>query len=317
MNIVVLDGHAANPGDLSWEPFREFGSLTVYPRTPLEQLFERAKDADIILTNKIPFSREIIAGLPRLKFIGILATGFNTIDIAAAREHGVIVANIPSYSTDSVAQMVFALVLNVCNRTDHYAVATRSGRWSQNPDFCYWDTPLTELAGKTFGIYGLGNIGMRVAGIAQAFGMRVIAVTSKPQSLLGKIEKVSFEELLSQSDVLSLHCPLTAETKALINSDSLTQMKPSAILVNTGRGPLVDEQAVAAALRQNCLQAYVADVMEQEPPAADNPLLDLPNAYLTPHIAWATYEARQRLMAIAVENVRSFVQGSPVNVVNP
>ena len=317
MNIVVLDGHAANPGDLSWEPFREFGSLTVYPRTAPDQVLERACEADIILTNKVFFPREVIERLPRLKFIGILATGFNTIDTVAAREHGVIVANIPSYSTDSVAQMVFALVLNVCNQTDHYAVATRNGRWSQNSDFCYWDTPLTELAGKTFGIYGLGNIGMRVAGIAQAFGMRVIAVTSKPQAVLDKIEKVSFGELLSQSDILSLHCPLTAHTKALINSDALTRMKPTAILVNTGRGPLVEEQAVADALQQNRLQAYVADVMEQEPPAADNPLIKLHNAYLTPHIAWATREARQRLMGIAVENVRSFVQGSPVNVVNP
>lgn len=317
MNIVVLDGYAANPGDLSWDVFRQFGHLTVYPRTSADEVFDRAKDADIILTNKVLFPAEVLKQLSRLKYLGILATGFNTVDIDFARKQGVLVANIPAYSTDSVAQLVFAHLLNVCNRVDHYAEATRKGRWNSNPDFCYWDTPLTELAGKSFGIYGLGTIGRRVATIAQAFGMNVIATTSKSADALPDgIKKVSFAELLSESDVLSLHCPLTKETQRIINADTLSQMKPTAILINTARGPVVDEKAIAAALQTGNLRAYVSDVMEQEPPSADNPLLPLNNAFLSPHIAWATIEARQRLMQIAVENVRAFVEGHPQNIVN-
>lgn len=317
MNIVVLDGHAANPGDLSWDDFQAFGTLTVYPRTSADKVLERAKDADIILTNKVCFSAEVLKQLPRLKFLCILATGYNTVDIDAARSQSVMVANIPAYSTNSVSQLVFAHLLNVCHRVDHYAEDTRKGRWSANPDFVYWDTPLIELAGKTFGIYGLGNIGQRVAAIAKDFGMKVIALTSKSGNQLPEgVEAVSFEQLLTESDVLSLHCPLTPQTKQLINSCSLRKMKPSAILINTGRGPLVDEQAVADALQKGNLRAYLADVMEQEPPAPDNPLLPLKNAFLTPHIGWATLEARERLMQTAINNVKAFVEGHPINIVN-
>ena len=317
MNIVVLDGYAANPGDLSWEPFRQFGELTVYPRTAAEDVIARASKADIILTNKVQFPREVLQQLPQLKLIAILATGYNTVDCEAARQLGIAVANIPAYSTESVVQMVFAHLLNVCLRVEHYANDVRKGRWSNNSDFCYWDTPLLELAGKTLGIYGLGNIGRRVAEVANAFGLRVIAHTSKAQEdLPAYITKVDFKELLQQSDVLTLHCPLTKDTHHLINGETLQLMQPTAILINTGRGPLVDEFEVAKALETGCLKAYCADVMGNEPPAADNPLLQVPNAFITPHIAWATFEARQRLMQIALENVKAFINGTPQNVVN-
>lgn len=317
MNIVVLDGYAANPGDLSWEPFRQFGELTVYPRTAAEDMIARASKADIILTNKVQFPREVLQQLPKLKLIAILATGYNTVDCEAARQLGIAVANIPAYSTESVVQMVFAHLLNVCLRVEHYANDVRKGRWSNNSDFCYWDTPLLELAGKTLGIYGLGNIGRRVAEVANAFGLRVIAHTSKAQEdLPAYITKVDFKELLQQSDVLTLHCPLTKDTHHLINGETLQLMQPTAILINTGRGPLVDEFEVAEALETGCLKAYCADVMGNEPPAADNPLLQVPNAFITPHIAWATFEARQRLMQIALENVKAFINGTPQNVVN-
>ncbi len=317
MNIVVLDGYAANPGDLSWEPFRQFGELTVFPRTAAEDVIARASKADIILTNKVQFPREVLQQLPQLKLIAILATGYNTVDCEAAHQLGIAVANIPAYSTESVVQMVFAHLLNVCLRVEHYANDVRKGRWSNNSDFCYWDTPLLELAGKTLGIYGLGNIGRRVAEVANAFGLRVIAHTSKAQEdLPAYITKVDFKELLQQSDVLTLHCPLTKDTHHLINGETLQLMQPTAILINTGRGPLVDEFEVAEALETGCLKAYCADVMGNEPPAADNPLLQVPNAFITPHIAWATFEARQRLMQIALENVKAFINGTPQNVVN-
>ena len=317
MNIVVLDGYAANPGDLSWEPFRQFGELTVFPRTAAEDVIARASKADIILTNKVQFPREVLQQLPQLKLIAILATGYNTVDCEAAHQLGIAVANIPAYSTESVVQMVFAHLLNVCLRVEHYANDVRKGRWSNNSDFCYWDTPLLELAGKTLGIYGLGNIGRRVAEVANAFGLRVIAHTSKAQEdLPAYITKVDFKELLQQSDVLTLHCPLTKDTHHLINGETLQLMQPTAILINTGRGPLVDEFEVAEALETGCLKAYCADVMDNEPPAADNPLLQVPNAFITPHIAWATFEARQRLMQIALENVKAFINGTPQNVVN-
>lgn len=317
MNIVVLDGYAANPGDLSWELFRQFGELTVYPRTAAEDVIARASKADIILTNKVQFSREVLQQLPQLKLIAILATGYNTVDCEAARQLGIAVANIPAYSTESVVQMVFAHLLNVCLRVEHYANDVRKGRWSNNSDFCYWDTPLLELAGKTLGIYGLGNIGRRVAEVANAFGLRVIAHTSKAQEdLPAYITKVDFKELLQQSDVLTLHCPLTKDTHHLINGETLQLMQPTAILINTGRGPLVDEFEVAEALKTGCLKAYCADVMGNEPPTADNPLLQMPNAFITPHIAWATFEARQRLLQIALENVKAFINGTPQNVVN-
>ena len=317
MNIVILDGYSANPGDLSWKELEELGTLTVYDRTKSDETVARAADAEIVLTNKVILNSEVIAQLPRLKYIGVLATGYNVVDIKAAHERGIIVTNVPAYSTESVAQMVFAHLLTVTNRTEHYAIQNRDGRWSSNPDFCYWDFPHMELAGKTFGVVGLGNIGLRVAQIAHAFGMKVKAVTSKVQSTLPVgIEKVSLEELLATADVLSLHCPLTDSTRHMINAATLQQMKPSAILINTGRGPLVDDQAVADALAKGAIAAYCADVVTEEPPRPDNPLLQQPNAFITPHIAWASMEARVRLLKVAIDNVRSFLNGQPQNVIS-
>ena len=317
MKIVVLDGHGANPGDLSWTPLEELGVLMVYPRTRADEVVSRAADAEIVITNKVILDSNVLSALPKLKYIGVFATGFNTIDIEAAHAHGIVVTNIPAYSTDSVAQMTFAHILNITNRVDHYARANRAGRWAENDDFCYWDTPLSELAGKTFGIVGLGNIGQKVARIALNFGMRVIAFTSKrAEELPEGVEKAHLEELLTQSDVLSLHCPLTENTREMINRQSLAKMKRGAILVNTGRGPLVNEADVAEALAEGRLAGYGSDVMSSEPPKADNPLLKQPNAFITPHIAWATAEARGRLMATAIENAKAFIAGKPQNVVN-
>ena len=316
MKIVILDGYSANPGDLSWKALEQYGELTVYDRTKPSETVERAADADIVLTNKVILGRDEICQLPQLKYIGVLATGYNVVDTEAAHQRGIIVTNVPAYSTESVAQMVFAHLLTVTNRTEHYAIQNREGRWSKNPDFCYWDEPLTELAGKTFGIVGLGNIGKRVAQIALAFGMKVKAVTSKPAtSLPDGVEKAMLDELLATSDVLSLHCPLTDTTRHLVNAETLSKMKPTAIVINTGRGPLVDDQAVADALQEGRLQAFCADVLTTEPPSADNPLLAQPHAYITPHIAWASTEARVRLLQIAIDNVRAFVNGKPQNVV--
>ena len=316
MNIVILDGYTANPGDLSWQGLEEIGEVTVYDRTKADETVARAADADIVLTNKVIISREIIAQLPRLKYIGVLATGYNVVDIEAAHERGITVTNVPVYSTESVAQMVFAHLLTVTNRTEHYAIENRNGRWTKNPDFCYWDFPHMELAGKTFGIVGLGNIGRRVAEIATAFGMHVKALTSKSADALpANIEKATLESILSTSDVLSLHCPLTDKTRHLINRETLQQMKPTAILINTGRGPLVDDQSIADALSGGRLAAFCADVLTEEPPKADNPLLKQPNAYMTPHIAWASKEARVRLVQVATDNVRAFINGRPQNMV--
>ena len=315
MKIVILDGYSANPGDLSWQPLEQIGELTVYDRTKPEDTIERAKDAEIILTNKVLIKRPEIEQLPKLKYIGVLATGYNVVDVEAAHEHGIIVTNVPAYSTESVAQMVFAHLLTVTNRTEHYAILNRAGKWTASPDFCYWDTPLTELAGKTFGIVGLGNIGQRVAAIANAFAMNVIAYTSKSADKLPSyIRKKTIEELLAESDVLSLHCPLTPETKHLINRQALKLMKPSAILINTGRGPLINDDDVAEALNSHRLSAFCADVLTEEPPKA-NPLLQCENAFITPHIAWATNEARIRLIDVAINNVRAFIEGKPQNIV--
>ena len=316
MKIVILDGFTANPGDLSWKGLEELGTLTVYDRTKPEETIARAAEADIVLTNKVIINREVMAQLPQLKYIGVLATGYNVVDIEAAHERGIIVTNVPAYSTESVAQMVFAHLLTVTNRTEHYALQNRQGRWTKNPDFCYWDFPHLELAGKTFGIVGLGNIGRRVAEIALAFGMQVKALTSKSANVLPTgVEKANLEELLATSDIISLHCPLTDTTRHLINRDTLSVMRPSAILINTGRGPLVDDQAVASALAEGKLAAFCADVLTEEPPKADNPLLNQPNAFITPHIAWATEEARSRLLQVAISNVQAFLNAKPQNVV--
>ena len=312
--IVVLDGFTVNPGDLSWQGLEELGEVTVYDRTKAEETAARAAEAEVVLTNKVVVGREVMARLPRLRYIGVLATGYNVVDMEAARERGIVVTNVPAYSTESVAQMVWAHLLTATNRTEHYAIENREGRWSRSPDFCYWDAPLMELSGKTFGIVGLGNIGQRVAQIALAFGMKVKALTSKDVVPAG-VEKACLDELLAAVDVLSLHCPLTANTRHLMNAETLRQMKPTAILINTGRGPLVDDEAVADALAEGRLAAFCADVLTEEPPKRDNPLLRQPNAFITPHIAWATKEARWRLVRVATDNVRSFLNGSPVNVV--
>ena len=317
MKIVILDGYTANPGDLSWGSLKELGEVTVYERTRREEIAGRAADADIVLTNKVVMDREMMALLPRLKYIGVLATGYNVVDIEAAREKDIIVTNVPAYSTESVAQTVFAHLLTVTNRTEHYAQQNRLGRWAENRDFCYWDTELTELAGKTMGIVGLGHIGRRVAEIALAFGMQVKAMTSKKaEELPAGIQKAELQSLLASADVVSLHCPLTEGTKHLIHRETLRLMKPSAILINTGRGPLVDDEALAEALNEGQLRAYCADVVTEEPPKADHPLLHAPNAFITPHIAWATVEARKRLLQTAIGNVEAFVNGHPVNVVS-
>ena len=317
MKIVILDGFTANPGDLSWERLAALGELTVYDRTTAQQTIERAAEADIVLTNKVLLRRQEIEKLSKLRYIGVLATGYNVVDIEAACERGIVVTNVPAYSTESVAQMVFAHLLTITNRTEHYALQNREGRWTSSPDFSYWDTHLTELAGKTFGIVGLGNIGSRVAAIASAFGMRVMAYTSKePSQLPPYIRKGTTEEVLAQSDVVSLHCPLTDNTHHLICRDTLKLMKPTAILINTGRGPLVSEEDVAEALNAGSLYAYCADVLSKEPAEASNPLLKCPAAYITPHIAWATEEARKRLVDVAVNNVCAFVDGTPQNVIS-
>lgn len=317
MKIVVLDGYGVNPGDLSWDALKELGELIIYQRTSRDDIVERCKEAEILLTNKVVIDSAIMGKLPRLKYIGVLATGFNVIDTETARTNGICVTNIPAYSTDSVAQMTFAHILNITNRIGHYAVQNRNHRWSRNEDFCYWDTPLMEMAGKTIGIVGLGNIGMKIARIAQDFGMDVFAYTSKNSAdLPSGIQKTTMEGLLSVSDILTLHCPLTEGTRELINADTIKMMKHGAILINTGRGPLVNEMDVAAALKSGQLSAYGADVMCQEPPSEDNPLFAVPNAFITPHIAWATRESRERLVDIAVGNVKSFMKGTPVNVVN-
>lgn len=338
MKVVILDGYSVTQQDLDWSSLSDAGiELTVYERTSASDTVARCKEAEAVLTNKVLMTREVMAALPRLRYIGVLATGYNVVDCEAAHSQDIVVTNIPAYSTASVAQLVIAHLLNITNSVAHYAKAnavcttdtsavpdsqatahlSHPSRWSQSSDFLWMDTPLTELSGKTFGIYGLGNIGQAVARIARAFGMKVLAVTSRePETLPDGIEKADWETVLQESDVLSLHCPLTPETCEMINAKTLAMMKPTAILINTGRGPLVNESAVSVALHENRLSAYCADVLATEPPAPDNPLLSAPRCYLTPHIAWATREARQRLIATATANLQAFISGKPVNVVN-
>lgn len=314
MKITILDGYGMNPGDMSWAPLEELGDLTVYDRTAPEQVLERAAGSEALLTNKTVLTAETLRALPQLRYVGVLATGYNVVDINAARELGIVVTNIPAYSTDSVVQMVFAHLLAITNRIEHYTDENRRGRWSTNSDFCYWDTPLHELSGKTFGIVGLGNIGMAVSRVARAFGMKVKAYTSKRiEELPDGVSKTGLDELFATSDVVSLHCPLTESTRHLVNADRLTQMKPSAILINTGRGPLVDEKALAEALDSGRIHAAGLDVLSSEPPAADNPLLTARNCFITPHLGWATKEARERLLRIAADNLRGFITGDVRN----
>ena len=317
MKIVVLDGHAANPGDLSWKELQSLGDCTIYDRTLPEEVMQRAHDAEVLLTNKTVLGREHIEALPALKYIGVLATGYNIVDTEAARARGVIVTNIPAYSTDSVAQMVFAHLLNICQQVQHHSEEVRRGRWAANPDFCFWDTPLIELSGKKIGLVGLGHTGMKTARIAIAFGMEVYAYTSKSHfQLPPEIKKMELDELFAECDIISLHCPLTEETREMVNARRIALMKPTAILINTGRGPLINEQDLADALNNGRIYAAGVDVLSQEPPRADNPLLTARNCYITPHIAWASTAARERLMQIALDNVKAYQEGKPIHVVN-
>ena len=317
MRIVVLDGYGLNPGDLSWDAMKELGDLTVYDRTSPCELLQRAAEADVLITNKTVITKDDLQKLPAVKYIGVLATGYNIVDIEAAKERGIVVTNIPAYSTKSVAQMVFAHILNITQRVGHYAHANKNGRWDQNPDFCYWDTNLIELDGKSIGIIGLGNTGYATSQIALSFGMKVYAYTSKHQFQLPVgIHKLELDELFKTCDIISLHCPLTPSTKEIVNKERLALMKPTAIIINTGRGPLVNEQDLADALNEGKIAAAGVDVLSTEPPKADNPLLKAKNCFITPHIAWATVEARERLMQTAFENLADFINGTPQNVVS-
>jgi glycerate dehydrogenase len=317
MNIVVLDGFTLNPGDLNWEGLKALGTCSIHERTPPDQVFERAKDAEIVLTNKTVLSRETILKLPKLKYIGVLATGYNVVDIAAARERGVPVVNIPTYGTKSVAQMTFAMLLEMTQHVGHHAQTVAEGRWTRSPDFCYWDFPLIELEGLTMGIVGYGRIGQAVGELAVAFGMKVLVNKSTPPKETPKgVQFVDLETLFRQSDVVSLHCPLTPQTKELINAERIGWMKPTAFLINTGRGPLVDELALTNALNSGRIAGAALDVLAVEPPKAENPLFKAKNCLITPHIAWATHAARARLMNIAVANVKAFQDGKAQNVVN-
>ena len=314
MKIVVLDGYCLNPGDLSWEAMGSLGDLQVYDRTSPSELLERAEGAEVLITNKTLISDKDMDALPELKYIGVLATGYNVVDVEAAKKKGIVVTNIPAYSTRSVSQMVFAHILNITQRVEHYACLNRQGKWSDSADFSYWDTELIELDGKWMGIVGFGNIGQATARIALAFGMKVAVFTSKPQSDLPEgIIKMDLDQLFSTCDVVSLHCPLTPSTKEMVNAKRLNLMKPNAILINTGRGPLVNEQDLADALNEGRIMAAGIDVLSIEPADPSNPLLSARNCFITPHIAWATKEARTRLMQIAVSNLKEFLNGNVVN----
>ncbi|MHB8707780.1 MAG: D-2-hydroxyacid dehydrogenase [Desulfuromonadales bacterium] len=314
MKIVVLDGYAANPGDLDWGSFAAFGQLTVHERTPAELTVERAAGAQAVLTNKVMLGAAEMDALPELRYIGVLATGYNVVDVAAARERGIVVTNVPAYSTPSVAQHVFALLLELTRGTGRHAALVRQGRWSAAPDFCFWEGEQLELDGLTFGIVGFGAIGQAVARIARAFGMRVLVQTRRPDpAAWPEVTYVERDALFAQADVISLHCPLTEETQGTINAATLAAMKPGAYLINTGRGPLVDEAALAAALQAGQIAGAGLDVLTREPPAADNPLLTAPNCVITPHLAWATRAARQRLLDTAAANVRAFLEGHSQN----
>lgn len=325
MKIVILDGHALNPGDLSYDVLNEFGDVTYYPQTPAELTLERIRDADYVFLNKVNLTREILSQCKKLKYIGVFATGYNVIDIDAARDLGITVTNIPAYSTMAVAQSVFALILEFTNAVNLHSKSVMEGEWIKSPDFCYWKTPLTELYGKTIGLVGFGSIGQRVARIASSFGMKVIVNTRSSNKIEEynatarddeKVQNCSLDELLGKSDIVSLHCPLTNNNEKMINENSLKIIKKGALLVNTARGALVDEKAVRAALDNNILSGYAADVVAVEPMDSACPLLNAPNCVITPHVAWAAKETRQRLLKIAVENLRSFLSGNTVNKVN-
>jgi len=318
MKIAVLDGYTLNPGDLSWDELKKLGDVTVYDRTPTDKIVERAMGAEVVYTNKTILDRNVLEQLPSLKFIGVLATGYNVVDTKAAKEHGMVVTNIPGYGTDSVVQLTFALLLELCHHVQRHSDSVMQGKWSQSIDFCYWDYALTELAGKTMGIIGFGNIGSKVADIATAFGMNIIgnSRSETDQSHRKNFTWANIPQLLEQSDVVSIHCPLFPETKGLINKDNLKLMKSSAFLLNTSRGPIIVEEDLAEALNNDTIAGAGIDVLSIEPPSEDNPLFSAKNCIITPHMAWATKEARTRLMDIAVNNLVAFINGNPVNVVN-
>ncbi|MDE5773766.1 MAG: D-2-hydroxyacid dehydrogenase [Muribaculaceae bacterium] len=316
MKIVILDGYSVNPGDMSWEGLCQLGEVKVYDRTSPADVVERSKGAEILITNKTPLTGEMLRQLPDCRFISILATGYNIVDVSEASALGIVVSNVPDYSTDSVAQSAMALLLTITNHVEDYAVENRSGRWSECKDFCYWSHPLIELSGKLLGIIGYGNIGRATARVAQALGMRVAVYSSKPQSELPGVTKMSMDDIFRKCDVVSLHCPLTPETTGLINKERLEMMKSTAILINTARGGLINEQALAEALNSGKIYAAGLDVLSEEPPKNDNALLSARNCYVTPHISWATVEARKRLVTITEDNVKAFLAGNPINVVS-
>lgn len=317
MKIVVLDGYTMNPGDLGWDELLSLGECIIYDRTPRELVLERARDAEIILTNKVVLDRSVIESLTRLRYIGVLATGYNVVDLSAAKEKGIIVTNVPDYSTMSVAQLTFALLLELTHNVARHSESVKCGEWTKSADFCYWKTPLIELNGLTMGIIGYGKIGRAVAKIAQSFGMKVVAYSPGLKRAEEKdVEFAELDDVFKTADVVSLHCPLTPKTEKIVNKSTLDLMKPSAFLLNTARGGLVDEQALASALNSNKIAGAAVDVLSTEPPSADNPLLSAKNIIITPHIGWATKSARQRLMKIVVENIRAFLSGNPKNVVN-
>lgn len=316
MEIVVLDGYTLNPGDLNWTELQSLGRCTIYERTPVDTIIERAYNAEIVLTNKTVLTKAILQQLPKLKYIGVLATGYNVVDIVAAKQLGIIVSNVPAYSTMSVAQLVFALLFELTHHVGHHSNEVKNGRWTSHNDFSFWDFPLIELSGKQFGIVGYGNIGKAVAAIAVSLGMEVLVSTRSLKPTERSVRFVDIQTLFASSDVISLHCALNDETKHLINAKSLAVIKRSAFLINTGRGPLVDEQALADALNNGMLAGAGLDVLSSEPPSLNNPLPAAKNCIITPHLAWATTAARRRLMNTVVENIRCFINNKPINVVS-
>lgn len=319
MKLVMLDGYAVNPGDLSWKELERFGDLTVYDRTPEDdgEIMRRIGDAEVIILNKTPLSRTVFEECPNLKFVTVLATGYNIVDCQAAREYGVAVSNIPSYGTESVSQFAFALLLEICHHVAHHAHEVQNGRWSTSPDWCFWDYPLIELSGKTMGIIGFGRIGQQTGRIARAFGMEVLAYSRSVRKGASKIGVyVDLDTLLAKSDVIMLHCPLSPETSGIINRDTIAKMKDGVILINNSRGPLIVEQDLADALNSGKVMAAGLDVLSTEPVRADNPLLTAKNCLITPHISWAPKEARQRIIDTTRDNLQAFVDGAPIHVVN-
>ncbi len=317
LKAVILDGYMENPGDLSWECIENLVDLTVYPRSAPEEVVERAKDADIVIVNKVQITREIIEQLPKLKFVSTLATGFNQLDCEALRERNIDASNIPAYSTNAVAQMVFAFILELTNKTALYTNEVKNGKWTSCPDFCYWSSPLYELDGKTLGIIGFGKIGSKVSEIGKAFGMKTVAYTpSGKKDGYPDVEFTDLDTVLKKSDYITVHCPLTEETQGLINADFIKKMKKSAYIINTSRGSVANEEDVKNALVNGDIAGYGTDVLSVEPPKSTNPLLTAPKCLITPHVAWAAYETRLRLMGILEENIKRYLKGSPINVIN-